>query len=154
MENIGKSEINPDVHRGFDFNWMFKEYLKKYTLPLKILKLNNVNQIKIDTNILEKQLLDFVHDKVYKNKTTGKYYEGSIVNYVERKSDDPLLTFKGEVIYSKTYKIENINILDTDYVVHPSITRQFAKNAIRRIRDYYFKKTTNTDPGKIKAFNI
>lgn len=154
IERLGKGEITTET-KSLNFIPVFNKYIKEFKLPLKIFTSNNITQLKIDENILEVELLKIIPDqKVYKNRTTGKYYRDKIINFLEKTSSNILLNFKGENIYTRVYNVDKINIQETDYVVHPSITKQFMENALKRIRGYYFKKTTGIDTGKSHYFNI
>lgn len=157
MERLGKGEISSTDVRSVNSNRLVEDYIKKgYKLPLRVFNINNVTQLKLDENILEVELSKLLNRDyiVYKNRTTGKYYEERIVTTKEIKSPNILLNYKGENIYTKTYNIDKINIQDTEYVVHPSVTKQFAENALKRIRGYYFKKISGINTGKSQYYNI
>lgn len=151
IANIGKSSTS--VNPTLDFTKVYRDYLVDHKLPLKIQVINGFTDIILDQSIIEVQLLDYVEKhkllKVYKNIALGTYQEQlKIDNLKEELSKDPLLTYKGELIYTKTVKIEQIKIEDQEYVIHPEISKAFISNAIARIRKYNFQKNSGIDPGK------
>lgn len=161
MKNLGKSEVTESESISLSLVDTFKSYIKKYKLPLKMINQGKGNKLILDESIIEVQLLDFVGThisttggRVYRNKATGKCFREGNVKTINEKSNDILLTYKGEDIYSTVYNLTNFNIEDTEYVVHPYATKKFIEYALRRIGDYYFKKISGTDPRKSSYYNI
>lgn len=151
FSNIGKDSSSSSASLNFDK--VFKDYLIDFKIPLKIKVVNGVTDIVIDKNIVEVQLLKYTEKhgllKVYKDNTLGTYQEqAQPSNRKEEVSKDPLLTYKGKELFTRTIKKEQIEIKDKEYVIHPQISEAFINNAITRIRKYHFKKSSGIDPGK------
>ncbi len=156
LKNIGKKEILAHESPIEDYNItaLEKDYFKKSILPIKIHTRNNVQNILIDESIVEVQILNYLDSdfKVFKDKTTGKYYKKGTLENSEIESQTVLLNYKGENIKTKINKSVEIKVEDIEYVVHPQVTKAFVSDAIRRIRKYYFKKTTGIDTRESKNF--
>lgn len=156
MRNIGKVEILPNEtpRNGYNLASIERDYFKKSTIPIKSYTKNNIPNILIDESILEIELLKYLNIDfhVFKDKTTGKYYKKGTVESIDTQTVNLLLNYKGEDIKTKVNKSVEIKVEDIEYVIHPQVTKAFINDAIRRIRKYYFKKTTGLDTGKSKNF--
>jgi hypothetical protein len=160
MTSVGKREdssINAYDSVSFNYNAVLNKYIKVYKLPLKIKNVSGEVVFELDEQEIEKQLVEFVepHCLFYKNEVTGRYYRANNVPETERSSKTPILKFKGQPVCPRTYNVvkENEN-KDKQYVIHPSIRKQFIDTTVRRIRDYYVEKNTGFVKGKGEIIHL
>jgi ribosome-binding ATPase YchF (GTP1/OBG family) len=160
MSNVGKTEDSVSANQtiSYNYNEIMGKYCKENQLPLSIHMVGTQWEFKLDEAVIESQLAPYFTNPMYlllRDKVTGRYYRVNNQVDKERTSSDVLLTFKGEKIYAKTYNIvkENKNN-DREYVIHPSITKQFITTTLRGISNYYFEKTTGYVAGKSNPIYI
>jgi hypothetical protein len=159
MDKLGSVDLNSEEDNISYNSSIYKEYMKfGYKLPVHIYKKNGVTLFKFDEEILEEQLTKVAPRECLrlKDKRTGTFLSKKKLEVRDKISTTPLLTYKGNNIYTKLVitKEKEIDTEGLEYAVHPNITRGFSEDALRRIDKFNFQKVSGINSEQREYYSI